>query len=190
MLVNSLAAATCTHNLNQSTDSLLCQDTALLTEVFQLTYQYYAKSSFLDGQAFIGFLRFLVESIDQICQQNPQLSPDYYACQLQFSHGIKHNFWQDSKTANSFFQAVACLVQYGIESFCACQYPEGYVRFLYNLELIFNNENRVIQLIQHTIQKNKMVFGVCLGVELIGEALGGKTTRSPAICLVQKHRIS
>jgi GMP synthase (glutamine-hydrolysing) len=36
-----------------------------------------------------------------------------------------------------------------------------------------------IKLIQHAIQKDKIVLGFCLGSQLIGEALGGKTTQSP-----------
>lgn len=36
-----------------------------------------------------------------------------------------------------------------------------------------------IMLIQRAIQENKIVLGLCLGAQLIGEALGGKTTRSP-----------
>ncbi|MBS0271307.1 MAG: homoserine O-succinyltransferase [Proteobacteria bacterium] len=36
-----------------------------------------------------------------------------------------------------------------------------------------------IVLIQQAIEQNKLVLGFCLGAQLIGEALGGKTMRSP-----------
>jgi len=36
-----------------------------------------------------------------------------------------------------------------------------------------------IKLIAHAIHDNKIVLGFCLGAQLIGEALGGKTERSP-----------
>lgn len=36
-----------------------------------------------------------------------------------------------------------------------------------------------IALIQQAIQQNKLVLGFCLGAQLIGEALGGKTMKSP-----------
>src|SRR5260221_6067567 len=36
-----------------------------------------------------------------------------------------------------------------------------------------------IALIQRTEQEDKIILGFCLGAQLIGEALGGKTSKSP-----------
>lgn len=136
-----LPSSTDLNNINPSAYTLLYQDTACLTDLLQLSHQSYAKQSFLDEQAFVGFLRVLVQSIEAICEKNPQGSPDYDTYHLQFTHGIEQTFWQDALTAQPFFHAIACLVQCGIESFRVCQYPEGYISFLYNLELVFTNES-------------------------------------------------
>lgn len=36
-----------------------------------------------------------------------------------------------------------------------------------------------IKLVQQAVQENKIALGFCLGAQIIGEALGGKTTKSP-----------
>lgn len=36
-----------------------------------------------------------------------------------------------------------------------------------------------IKLVQHAISENKPILGFCLGAQIIGEALGGKTIKSP-----------
>ena len=119
---------------------MLYKNTLLLTELFQLTHQYYAKLSLLDEQAFIGFLQIFVEFIEAICKENTNILANYSDYLLQFSYGIENYFWKNPTTIKPFFNAIACLTQYAIESFCIFGYPESYTTFLHHLELIFNNE--------------------------------------------------
>jgi carbon storage regulator len=58
-----------------------------------------------------------------------------------FDGYIEQNAWQRADTLAPFFHSVVQLVQCAIESFRACHYSEGYMKFLYDLELIFNNES-------------------------------------------------
>lgn len=136
----SLASTIDSNNKKSSHIILLYQDTELLAELFQLSHQYYANRALLDEKSFIAFLSGFVESIEAICQENPSISEEYDTYLLQFSHGIEHQFWQHPLTAKALFNAIAALVQYGIESFRVCHFPETYPTFLHQLELMFNND--------------------------------------------------
>ena len=46
-------------------------------------------------------------------------------------------------------------------------------------ECAYFNASKEIQLIKSAIDKNKVVLGICLGAQLIGEALGAKFDHSP-----------
>lgn len=135
-----LTATDFINNRNTSHPKLFYQDTDLLAELFQLSHQYYGKQSILNEQSFIAFLEEFVESIEPICKENAKLSSDYETYLLQFSYGIENQFWQHTTTAKAFFHVIAALVKYAIESFRTKNYPETYLAFLCQLELIFNKD--------------------------------------------------
>jgi len=131
------------HNENEK-NILLYQDTALLIELLQLSHQYYKARSVLSEEAFIAFLQELIEWLETTYQLNTAHIADYHIHSIEFYRYIYKGLWKYASTLEPFFNAIAYLIQYGIENFRAEGYPKSYETFLYKLELIFNND-QIIQ---------------------------------------------
>jgi hypothetical protein len=121
-------------------DTLLYQDTALLTNLLQLSHQYYKERSVISEEALIAFLRGLIKWLETTCRENTTITVDYYLNSIEFHRYIHNNLWKQAPTLEPFFSAIAYLVQYGVESFRMQNYPEPYEKFLHQLELLFNND--------------------------------------------------
>lgn len=139
-----LAGTHDTHNQNLSNEALLYQDTVLLTELLQLSYEYYQDDSVLYQESFIIFLRNFVEPIEAICKQNPTFPADYDMACIEFHRYMHEDFWRQAPTLEPLFNATARLVQYGVASFRLFDYPDPYRTVVEQLETIFNN-SRIIQ---------------------------------------------
>jgi hypothetical protein len=121
-------------------NTLLYQDTALLSELLQLSHQYYKNHSVIYEEAFMAFLQGFIEWLEDIFRENKALTLDYYINLLEFHKHLYKNHWKQITLLEPFFNAAAYLIQYGVEIFRMQNYPKSYESFLQQLEMIFDND--------------------------------------------------
>lgn len=142
MAKNSIPMNDASRNSRDANDqnTPLYQDTALLVKLLQLSHQYYKERSVLSEEAFIAFLKGFMEWIEDTCRENATLNIDYYINSFEFHRHGYENLWKHVPTLKPFFNAIAYLIQYGVETFRSQNYPKSYEAFVHQLEMLFNND--------------------------------------------------
>lgn len=142
MIKNSIPTNESSRNSHDSKNqnTLLYKDKNLLTELIQLSHQHYKDQSPLSEEAFIAFLRGFIRWLETTCQTYKPMTIDDHIHSIEFHRHIYKNLWKRVPTLDSFFNATAYLMQYGVEIFRAQNYPTSYETFLNQLEILFNND--------------------------------------------------
>lgn len=134
-----LAVPACPHN----PPTLFYQDTARLTHLFLIAYQYHFDQPEAQAGNFITQLKQLVATGYRACRQHPHRRKIYNLCRQQFLQYDEGDFRKHLSIVDTLAENLAKMVQWAVQSYQAAKYLEESEKFLELLETLLVPEKIV-----------------------------------------------
>ena len=140
MANSMLAVPVVSHNL---TSTSFIDDTAQLTALFLMAYQYHVHQAEPEAGQFITTLQQLVGLGYKACKHTSHRRHIYRRYREQFMQYDNGDFRKHLSLLDTFSENLAHMLQWAIQSYRGLKYPDGYETFLELLETLLNPEKFV-----------------------------------------------